>query len=99
MGSVLQPLGTIKGIEQGRWPFIDPRMLDLQGASNLSIAQWPRRDNRRPIIMHTASIAFHYRLEVAASYYSEVWFNELGRLGVQGLTSAAKFLKEVLQEL
>jgi hypothetical protein len=29
MGSVLQPLGTIEGIEQGGWPFIDPRMLDL----------------------------------------------------------------------
>jgi hypothetical protein len=38
MGSVLQPLGTIEGIEQGGWPFIDPRMLDLQGAGNLSIA-------------------------------------------------------------
>jgi hypothetical protein len=50
-------------------------------------------------MMHTASIAFHYRPEVAASRYSEVWFNKLGGLGVQGLTSAAKFLKEVLQEL
>jgi hypothetical protein len=50
-------------------------------------------------MMHIASIAFHYRPEVAASCYSEVWFNELGGLGVQGPTSAAKFLKEVLQEL
>ena len=99
MGSVLQPLGTIEGIEQGGWPFIDPRMLDLQGAGNLSLAQWPRRDNGRPIMMHIASIAFHYGPEVAASCYSEVWFNELGGLGVQGPTSAARFLKEVLQEL
>ena len=99
MGSVLQPLGTIEGIEQGGWPFIDPRMLDLQGAGNLSLAQWPRRDNGRPIMMHIASIAFHYGPEVAASCYSEVWFNELGGLGVQGPTSAAKFLEEVLQEL
>jgi hypothetical protein len=49
--------------------------------------------------MHIASIAFHYGPEVAASCHSEVWFNELGGLGVQGLTSAAKFLEEVLQEL
>lgn len=49
--------------------------------------------------MHIASIAFHYGPEVAASRYSEVWFNELGGLGVQGPTSAAKFLQEVLQEL
>ena len=38
MGSVLQPLGTIGSIEQGGWPFIDPRMLDLQGAGDLSLA-------------------------------------------------------------
>jgi L-2-hydroxyglutarate oxidase LhgO len=50
-------------------------------------------------MLHIASIAFYYRLEVAASCYSEVWFNELRGLRVQGLTSAAKFLKEVLQEL
>jgi hypothetical protein len=38
IGSVLQPLGTISSIEQGRWPFINPRMLDLQGAGDLSLA-------------------------------------------------------------
>jgi hypothetical protein len=39
MGSVLQPLGTISSIKQGGWPFINPRMLDLQGAGELSLAQ------------------------------------------------------------
>jgi hypothetical protein len=48
---------------------------------------------------HIASIAFYYGLEVTASRYREGWFNEFGGLGVQGLTSAAKFLEEVLQEL
>jgi hypothetical protein len=99
IGSVLQPLGTIDSIEQGGWPFIDPRMLDLQGAGDLSLAQWPRQENGRPIMMHIASIAYHYGPEVAATRYSEVWFNELGGLGVQGPTSAATFLREVLQEL
>jgi hypothetical protein len=33
-------------------------------------------------MMYIASIAFHYGLEVVASCYSEVWFNELGGLGV-----------------
>jgi hypothetical protein len=99
MGSVLQPLGTIGSIEQGGWPFIDPRMLDLQGAGELSLAQWPRQENGRPIMMHIASIAYHYGPEVAATRSSEVWFNELGGLGVQGPTSAATFLREVLQEL
>ena len=40
-GSVLQPLGTIEGIEQGGWPFIDPRMLELQGIGRLSLEKWP----------------------------------------------------------
>ncbi|KAH7334190.1 hypothetical protein BKA66DRAFT_480077 [Pyrenochaeta sp. MPI-SDFR-AT-0127] len=99
MGSVLTPLGTIDGIEQGGWPFIDPRVLDLRGAGNFSLAQWPRHKNGRPILMHIASIAFHYGLEVAASCHSELWFNELGGLRVQGPSSADKFLKEVLLEL
>lgn len=72
MGLVLQPLGTIEGIEQGGWLFIDPRMLDLQGAGNLGLAQWPRRENGRLIMMHIASIAFYYGPEVTASYYSKV---------------------------
>ena len=36
--SVLQLLGTIDSIEQGGWPFLDPCMLNLQGARNLSLA-------------------------------------------------------------
>jgi hypothetical protein len=99
MGSVLTPLGTIDSIEQGGWPFIDPFMLNLEGAGSLCLAKWPRHENGRPILMHIASIAFHYGPEVAASCHSELWFNELGGLRVQGPSSAAKFLEEVLQEL
>jgi hypothetical protein len=99
MGSVLAPLGTIDGIEQGGWPFIDPRILDLQGAGSLSLAKWPRCENGRPILMHIASIAFHYGPEVASSCHSELWFNELGGLRVQGPSSAATFLEEVIREL
>jgi hypothetical protein len=72
IGLVLKLLGTIKGIEQGRWLFIDGRMLDLRGAGNLGLAQWPRCENGWLILMYIASIAFYYGLEVAASCYSEV---------------------------
>jgi hypothetical protein len=99
MGSVLTPLGTIDSIEQGGWPFIDPLILDLRGAGSLSLAKWPRHENGRPILMHISSIGFHYGPEVAASCHSELWFNELGGLRVQGPSSAAKFLTEVLEEL
>ena len=30
VGSVLKPLNTIESVEQGAWPYIDPRLLDLQ---------------------------------------------------------------------
>ena len=99
MRSVLTPLGTIDSIEQGAWPFIDPRILDLQGASKLHLAHWPRLENGRPILMHIASIAFYYGPEVAASCHSEMWFTELGGLRVQGPSSAAKFLQELFEEL
>jgi hypothetical protein len=99
MGSVLRPLGTIESIEEGGWPFINPQMLDLRGAGSLNIGQWPRRENGRPVLMHIASIAFHYGSEVAASCQSEIWFNELGGLRVQGPSSAAKFVEELIQEL
>jgi hypothetical protein len=99
MGSVLNPLGTIDGIERGAWPYIDARMLDLQGGRGLRIALWPRGEDGRPLLMHVASIRFHYGPEVAASRHSNVWFQELGGLGVGGPSSAAKFLEEVFRDL
>jgi hypothetical protein len=63
------------------------------------MVKWPRLENGRPILMHIASIAFHYGQEVAASCHSERWFNELGGLKVQGPSSAAAFLTEVFEEL
>ena len=69
MGSVLGPLGTVDGIRQGAWPYINPRMLDLQDTGgSLCLARWPRGENNRPLLMHVASIAFHYGPEVAAVF-------------------------------
>ncbi|KAF2463861.1 uncharacterized protein BDR25DRAFT_362273, partial [Lindgomyces ingoldianus] len=99
MGSVLKPLGTIDGIERGAWPYINPRMLDLQGGGTLSLAQWPRGKNGRPLLMHVASIAFHYGSEVAASRYSNVWFQELGGIRAKGPSGVAEFLEEMFREL
>ncbi|KAF2174792.1 hypothetical protein K469DRAFT_770346 [Zopfia rhizophila CBS 207.26] len=99
MGSVLGPLGTIDGIERGAWPYINPRMLDLQGGGGFSLAQWPRSENGRPLLMHVASIAFHYGQEAAASRHSNVWFKELGGVRVRGPSGATKFLEEVFQDL
>jgi len=100
MGSVLSPLGTIDGIEQGAWPYINPRMLDLQdGGGSLCLSQWPRGENKRPLLMHVASIGFYYGPEVAASRHSNVWFKEFGGMSIKGPSGAAKFLEDLFQDL
>ena len=100
MGSVLRPLGTIDSIQQGAWPYINPRILDLQDTGgSLCLAQWPRGENNRPLLMHVASIAFHYGPEVAASRHSNVWFEELGGMLIRGPSGAAKFLEDLFHDL
>jgi hypothetical protein len=100
MGSVLGPLGTVDGIRQGAWPYINPRMLDLQDTGgSLCLARWPRGENNRPLLMHVASIAFHYGPEVAASRHSNVWFKELGGMLIRGPSGAAKFLEDLFRDL
>lgn len=100
MGSVLGPLGTIDGIQRGAWPYINPRMLDLQDTGgSLCLARWPRGENNRPLLMHVASIAFHYGPEVAASRHSNVWFKELGGMLIRGPSGAAKFLEDLFHDL
>lgn len=100
MGSVLGPLGTIDGIQQGAWPYINPQMLDLGDVGgSLCLSQWPRGENNRPLLMHVASIGFHYGPEVAASRHSNVWFKELGGMSIRGPSGAAKFLEDLFHDL
>lgn len=100
MGSVLGPLGAIDGMRYGAWPFINPRMLSLEdGEGTINVTQWPRREDGRPILMHVASLAFHYGPEVAASRHSYLWFQELGGLRVDGPRGATKYLEELFRDL
>ena len=99
MGSVLKPLGTMDGVERGAWPYIDAQLLDLQGGGGLSLGLWPRGENGRPLLMHVASIGFHYGPEAAASRHSNTWFRELGSLEVGGPSGAAKILEEIFRDL
>ena len=75
-------------------------MLNLQRAGgSLTLGRWPREANGRPILMHVASIAFHYGPEVAAVRHSNVWFQELGGVQVGGPHGATKSLEELFRDL
>lgn len=101
MGTVLKPLGSIDAIQKGAWPFIDPRMLNLQDfEGTINVARWPRqKDNGRPILMHVAALEFHYGIDVAASRHSHLWFQELGGLQMDGPRGTTKYLEELFSEL
>ena len=98
MGSVLGPLGVIDGIRFGAWPYMNPRMLDIQKGS-ISLSKWPRDENGRPILMHAASISYHYGPEVGASRHSNVWFTELGGMAMEETNGGAQFLEELFHDL
>jgi len=98
--TVLGPLGTMESLQTAAWPFISPEMLDLREKhGSINTERWPRNSSRQPILMHIASLAFHYGAAVAASRQSQLWFGEIGSRGIRHLSSAARFLEEVFREL
>lgn len=89
MSSVLSPLKTMKSLQKGGWPYIDPKLLDLRvGEGSLDVIQWPRARDGRPIFMHIAALKYYYGPEVAASRHSLVWFRDLGGKFINGLAGA-----------
>lgn len=97
---VFRLLGTMESLQHGGWPFIDPAMLDFrEGEGSIHIGQWPHLPDDRPMLMHVASLAFHYGPAVAANRHSQLWFSELGGQSIQGISGASRFLEKVLAEL
>ena len=97
---VLRPLKTVDSLREGGWPFIWPDMLDIrEGRGIINLRKWPRRDDRKPILMHVASLAFHYGGQVAANRESQLWFSELGGSVIRGLGSLGSFVEEVFRTL
>jgi hypothetical protein len=100
MPSVMKPLRTIDSLRRGGWPFVDPRMLDLRhGEGLIDLASWPRGGDKRPILMHVASLGFHYGPEVAVGRQNLVWFRDLGGQSILGPAGASHFLEELFRDL
>lgn len=49
--------------------------------------------------MHVAALPYHYGQSVADNRHSKLWFAELGGRSIQGISSAGRFLEEVLRDL
>lgn len=92
--------GTLEGLSKGGWPYIDPGILDMRpDEGKLHIKQWPRMNDGRPVLMHTASLAFHYGEEVASNRHSQLWFSHMGGLSISSRTEINEFLERLLKEL
>lgn len=97
---VFRPLETMESLRRAGWPYINPSMLDLrQGRGKLHLGKWPKTEDERPVLMHVASLAYHYGHNVAANRHSQLWFAELGGRSIQGIATAGRFLEGIFREL
>src|SRR4051794_5884193 len=81
MSTILRPLATMDSMKLGAWPYVSSDMLDFrEGCGRMDVARWPRTKDkeRKPILLHLASLEYHYGRVVAANCYSRLWFGQLG---------------------
>ncbi|OBS16948.1 hypothetical protein FPOA_12498 [Fusarium poae] len=97
---VMRLLGTMDSLKRCGWPFISPRMLDIRDGQGLvNLVGWPQLSNGRPVLMHVASLEYHYDRTVASNRHSQLWFAELGGRSIDGMDRMTTFLHEVFQDL
>ncbi|KAG7437025.1 hypothetical protein Forpi1262_v002004 [Fusarium oxysporum f. sp. raphani] len=97
---VIRLLGTMDSLKTCGWPFISPRMLDIrEGQGLVNLVGWPQLSNGRPVLMHVASLEYHYDRTVASNRHSQLWFAELGGRSIDGMDRMITFLHEVFQDL
>ena len=91
---------SLEGLNKGGWPYINPDILDMRpDEGRIHIGQWPRMNDGRPVLMHMASLAFHYGEEVASNRHSQLWFSRMGGLSISCRTEMNEFLERLLEEL
>ncbi|KAH8662660.1 hypothetical protein BGZ61DRAFT_299887, partial [Ilyonectria robusta] len=75
-------------------------MLDIrEGRGLVNLVGWPQLSNGRPVLMHVASLEYHYNRSVAANRHSQLWFAELGGRSIDGVHRMTSFLNEVFRDL
>lgn len=97
---VMKPLKTMESLRDGGWPYVCPDILDMrEGAGYILLRRWPRDKDGRPLLMHVASLAYHYGPQVATNRQSQLWFAELDGQAVGGLGGTSQFVEEAFREL
>jgi hypothetical protein len=100
MTTVLRPLLTMDSLKLCAWPYVSTDMLDFRGSSGkMDVVRWPRTkdEERKPILLHIASLEYHYGRVVAANCHSRVWFGQLGAEDIGHVGSANTFLGKILR--
>ncbi|KAJ4175830.1 hypothetical protein NW755_014739 [Fusarium falciforme] len=100
MTTVLRPLLTMDSLKLCAWPYVSTDMLDFRGSSGkMDVVRWPRTkdEERKPILLHIASLEYHYGRVVAANCHSRVWFGQLGAEDISHVGSANTFLGKIFR--
>ncbi|KAG6105357.1 hypothetical protein E4U14_005153 [Claviceps sp. LM454 group G7] len=102
--TVLEPLGTMKSIQNLGWPSSSYKMF-CPGGDTIGLAEWPRltpndaqegstegstSPERPPILVHVPALGLHFGSRVAANQHSLMWFrNWDGQANQQELLNKA----------
>ncbi|KAK2684837.1 hypothetical protein QWA68_016168 [Fusarium oxysporum] len=98
MTTVFRPLLMMDSLKLCAWLYVLADMLDFRGLSRkLDVVRWPRTkdEERKPILLHIASLEYHYGRVVATNCHSRVWFGQLGAEDIGHVGSANMFLKHL----
>lgn len=97
-GRVLRPLRTMQSLQSGAWPYFDPHVLDLRNRlSRIDLACWPQDGQGVHLLLHIASLRFHYTISVAAARLSHMRFRVLRQTALTCYASAAPFICALFQ--
>ncbi|CEJ95283.1 hypothetical protein VHEMI10772 [[Torrubiella] hemipterigena] len=92
--------GTLEALSKGGWPYINPDILDMRPeAGRLHLGQWPKMNSGKPLLMHAASLAFHYGEEVASNRHSQLWFSCMGGISIGSLSELNEFLSQLFEDI
>jgi hypothetical protein len=73
--TVLRPLLTIDSLKLCAWPYVSMDIFDFRGLSGkIDIIRWPqiKDEERKPILLHIASLEYHYGWVIIANCHSRV---------------------------